>query len=1634
MTKKKNRQKELTSKVLCSLLAAGVLTVALPLSGFAEAQKIEGQTIENTDRGGGYGSYYKTDVDIVSSTFQNNKNEGSWACGGALAIYGSNGQLTLTVDGSKFIGNQAITTSDIQGIDYSAFGGAMMIKGTKLTITDTEFTDNIVKTTTGKAFAGGGAIYLDATINGNGSFPTEAKIVATKDMLYSGNNVVGAANDWYYNTYGALAQSGGGFMFLDRNASAEFAVASGATLTIGEVGATGEMDSIASAIPEKAGEKYAAITKTEAGTLTINSSLNKYHGTLAVEAGKMNVTQDWTVKNAVTVNGGTLNMANVTLDKIPDKITVVGTDGQNKEYTINNPAQGALVINGGNVNALSIDVTNGSVTMKSGGLTVKGGYTGDLLATDGVSNLVVSNINGMLEAKENGTLNITSSAADGSIAFTKNENDNPNRKSLYLNSGKASINAEKVTFNSANTVDGNSYAGQNNFAAWLDGNSELDIAVGELYIGSKEAGGDRGFQTKNANNKINIKADKVVAYVGDGFINLQGDRSGTSVANIDVKDFEAHTTWGKDDYGVALLQVNEGNTINFTADKALFDGPTSVDGGVFGSGGFGILNVTVNDTLTIDGNICGTYGKMKSDKDKGTLFDLNVKAKNLDMTGDINAGNMGVGNSNHARTTDVEVIVSEKGVLNGNINAYERGTISVDLGQAGTLNGNVKADKGVINLGGKLTFDSAKTNFTTASDGVINLSSGEMDGVLNIAQGSSVSLSGATFTANDLATSVTGGGKLVLTGNGTLATTAGQVFSVGDATKAGTDLTGNAVTQTAKDKVTFTSGTLKLTDAEYSLDYVASAGAALKAGDTGSKTNVMMSGKLVENGEIKEEITIDQVTSVGDALLDDVVVKDDSKNILIGTTLDSSSSVKVGEVEIGSDSKTVATGFSASKLDLGAGSTGVVLTNKEELNLGGSKGGELVTVGGSAATDGVNLVIGTETAVGSATETAGTLNIGKFTAPETENKLTGAITVNDGSAVNVVNGNLTVTNGVTLAGGTVAVGNGVLNADITAKQDTTSTVTGEAVVSKLEAASGAVLNLGADDKAAHVTVEKLELKGGTLFLDPVWKDGNQIGDGTKVAIAEAHTNGIDGKVVVGQNSTLSLGTKDTGLAEAAFAKTGLTWGDKGVLAAVYLANTIKLNNGSGTEGGLYVDPTAAKDTSVTDNTVTFNKGSLLMVDGAKVTANAAISGIASTGSAIADGAVLYIDGAKKGETYKILAGTDTGWADKDIIADNKLLAFTGDTTSDNKFDVEAKLQKVNAVLDNKVVIGNVVDTTLAGSDENSAAYKFFNNAVSSKFNATDAEAVNALNSFANMGELAGVSRGTYSMSNIMTDAVGKHLSLAGGEHQDTDIWAHYVHNKEDVRDMDMGGMQGSYDLKYNGIVVGGDFYNQGKTTAGVALSYAKGDVNSVGNTVNTKNDAEYYGISLYGRINNGDSAVLGDISYLHGKNDITQNNSGMDITASPKSDAFSIGVKAEKTYALGDCKLVPFAGLRYLHLGVGDYSNSLGMHYNADDQNLWLLPVGVTYSYETKAGDWTIRPLVEAGYVWTAGDRSTDQTVSLNGASDGFGYNVADSGSFVGRFALEAEKANVTFGLGYEYQKGDSVKANRLMANVSFSF
>lgn len=850
---------------------------------------------------------------------------------------------------------------------------------------------------------------------------------------------------------------------------------------------------------------------------------------------------------------------------------------------------------------------------------------------------------------------------------------------------------------------------------------------------------------------------------------------------------------------------------------------------------------------------------------------------------------------------------------------------------------------------------------------------------------------------------------IVLDKNGVISTMSDQIYA--NAASA-TQKESGAITNAGID---FKGGSLILNDAKFTQSYTDSAQAELKKQGV---TKLTMNGELVkeETGEVKTEISVGEAAGNfgSDTELDKVTAKAEN-NLLVGSNDSSLDGKDIAGVEIKDQ---VANGFAVGKLDLGVGSNGVVITNAKEVTLGGSQGGSVITVNG--ADEEVKIVVGTTAPVAGASEMKGTLNIGNNNANEnTSYKLHGDVEVNAGSSLNV-KGQTEITNSVSLNNADVNVNKGLLQTkELNVNEK--ANLLGAVNAANLNAA-GATLAIGNKGGAGKLIVEKADLNGGMIFLDPSWDVSNGIENASGLAVTDVSA-GLNGAYVAGQNSKLSFGA-DLAAADAAFARSGETWSETGVTAGAYIASTVNVATGSITvDGSLDAAPAASE---VPAGSVKFANNSMLMVNAAVISdTQAAITGVAA--ATISDKSKLYLDNAVKGQTYKIIDGVAAGWAVDNILSNNKLLNFT--VNADNTISTNSK--SVKDAYGDAVVAGDVYDAAVSAGG---AAADFVAKAADEHVNANTATQVSAFNSAAAMGELAGVEHGTYAASNLFTDAISEHMSLTNEKEHDSDIWAKYIHSKENVDGLAVAGADSKYDVNYNGIVVGADLYKNGKATVGAALSYVDGSIK--GNTLaaRTENDATYYGASVYGGIQNGDSAVIGDISYLHGKNDITQHNSGMTLTADAKSDAFSIGVRAEKTLKAGVGKFVPYAGIRYMHLGTGNYNNSIGMSYDGDDMNLWLLPVGVKYSADVKAGGWTIRPIAEIGYVWNMGDRDATQTVSLNGASNGFGYDVADNGSYIGRFVVEAEKANVTYGLGYEYQKGDSVKANRWMANLNWSF
>lgn len=359
------------------------------------------------------------------------------------------------------------------------------------------------------------------------------------------------------------------------------------------------------------------------------------------------------------------------------------------------------------------------------------------------------------------------------------------KTSMYVkNNGKIEVTSDKLSFKAIKA--GSDFKGANYFAGWLDGNGTIDINTKELYIGSKEVGADRGFQMKNAGNTLNIIADKIISYTGDGFINAQGG-PGTSVANIGTADhrvghFEAHTTWGKNDYGVAILQANEGNMVNLYADKAILDGSTNKNGGVIGTGGYGTVNVNTKD-LTIDGNICGTYGGMDTHGKKALL---NIVTDTLHMKGDVNIGSAGSGHSNFSRNTEVNIKANTSAVIDGNINVVGNQSNKNNTNDSSTLNITFNGDsqitgdinvkgsdadmdtqKVIVNLGGTGNMTASKGVYNVDNNANVNFTGGQWAinewntadgkdvGNAAVKSGASVDVNGASMTVGNLETAGT---------------------------------------------------------------------------------------------------------------------------------------------------------------------------------------------------------------------------------------------------------------------------------------------------------------------------------------------------------------------------------------------------------------------------------------------------------------------------------------------------------------------------------------------------------------------------------------------------------------------------------------------------------------------------------------------------------------------------------------------------------------------------------------------------------------------------------------------------------------------------------------------------------------
>ena len=458
--------------------------------------------------------------------------------------------------------------------------------------------------------------------------------------------------------------------------------------------------------------------------------------------------------------------------------------------------------------------------------------------------------------------------------------------------------------------------------------------------------------------------------------------------------------------------------------------------------------------------------------------------------------------------------------------------------------------------------------------------------------------------------------------------------------------------------------------------------------------------------------------------------------------------------------------------------------------------------------------------------------------------------------------------------------------------------------------------------------------------------------------------------------------------------------------------------------------------------INFVNGSTIVVDGTKVVDNPLIK---ANQVEVDEGAKLFVKNGKTGVAYEIFGnlGFPEG-GDPDVLKDIVIFDYGAVIDAAQSNCANGKLTvclKADPQLAGYSDISNIV-TGFLSIPEELAWWEETTYALVNMPNGLEL-VNNAVNTLGNLNSLANVQSGLWTMSSLVTDSIQENVGLRGKdsglriEEQGAreNVWASFIHSKEKIEGRRTGHLEQNSTLQYNGTVVGADLWGGKHGFGGVALSYADGNVHSNQSSSVVKNEADYYGISVYNRLDVGKFRFQYSGGLTYGKNDVTLSTIELqDVIAKPKARAYNVGFRVDEPIAISKATMVtPFLGARYTFIRTKDYQNDFGMEYTADNQHLVNIPVGLKIegSYETKEG-WTLGGSLTGGYNWNLGNRNSTQTVSYYGYTDSIGFDIADRGEYFVKAGITAKRKNAVFELNYRYSRGNTSRDNRWNINVNF--
>ena len=1177
--------------------------------------------------------------------------------------------------------------------------------------------------------------------------------------------------------------------------------------------------------------------------------------------------------SSVTVNKGTL--AGVIGGGIAETYAQNGTAESNVEGT------SSVAINGGKVTVNSIETgAVASNTRKLSAAVVGGGLANDKGSTATVGSTSVTIADGTI----NGHV-VAGGLADG---------------------GTATVGTANLTINGG-TINGSVYAGGAALNSGTATVENFDVRITGGTITEDVVAGNYTVKTPVTKATV-LRAPAGASTAGKGTITIGGDAK--IGGKVDASAGGVATNVVIDGNGADVAKGYQGNadsTLTFNNYNANFDNTAT---------GFGTLSVAEGSNVQMDNLSTGTA----SASDKGFFGGTGGNDVTVNGKGTVKAANVNVSNNTltvaDGSTLDAKALTTATGstvktdglgstLIIGNaqdaLNSINDGSLSSTAGSEIKFTG----------LGDSVAAAAITSKLDSNNNGIVNVGDTKVGGLSELVVNGEVeygvwkSRTGG-ITNNELK-------KAMLTGVNEEVANTGSFGSAELAASPNTLTVGNSLTLTGLDNssnfVSTSEG--KKADAAIADNAMLTLGDNTYAGDKGiGKIEIGNDATLNVLGQSAAAATVNSgaisATTANKATIN-------AKNVTLNVAGD-----------IGTDTQAIGT-ITADAANIKA--SGDVTAANINLAKGGSVTSEKnITVNGSIEDADGTLQAGGNITATDLTQAAG----GKLTLRAQQ----GTIKAANISATNVA--------AKKLAAGAVAVDGGTLNLTGTGAADA-STVDSlkltngtQATVADLKLTGTGTITVGTgDDKVGGTTLsaQHIDLAGGKLLVDPAWGQAS-----SNVAVASmgspAPTTAdviVNGRVGVGQNSYLALGTADTGWLPGVVGNytKGVGLSETGITAALGVFKGIEIASGEAlVVDGSKMDTapgTGALTTAVTGavpNSATFAANSLLVVNGAEIYGDkAAITfnpdpTVATGGTlTVSEGAKLLVTDAVAGQTYTIVGNVNNpttglaGWKNNGMTSTTDMISlgdavFTpGSTGTTGTVTTSAVRNDAHTVFPNlSYGMANAVNDLYTGhagaagkprwdyADVNSAdmGVRFLSRATDNRFLGMDKEAAaESIESAARIAFAGAVPQMTKMASDAGTNAVVNRLGFAdpadGAQAMDADgkivdrnttgfaLWIAPLWQSQHGWGMDADSMDYGFNGNLGGVSLGADYTFENAIRAGITFNIGGGYAESSGGDLSsTDNRMNFWGLGAYAGWNYENFGVMADVSYTSTWNDLKQ--------------------------------------------------------------------------------------------------------------------------------------------------------------------